>query len=49
MDFIERFFNISPDGGSGATETLWTMAICTIVLAINLRHRIAWLIHNIYA
>jgi hypothetical protein len=26
MDFIERLFNISPDGGSGATELLFFVA-----------------------
>jgi hypothetical protein len=26
MDFIERLFNISPDGGSGATELLFLIA-----------------------
>jgi hypothetical protein len=25
MDFIERLFNISPDGGTGATELLFLM------------------------
>jgi hypothetical protein len=29
MDFIERLFGVSPDGGDGSTELLWlaTLAI----------------------
>jgi hypothetical protein len=33
MDFIERIFGISPDGGSGATETL-LFAIPILVLVL---------------
>lgn len=31
MDFIERIFHISPDGGSGATEVLILMALVFLV------------------
>ena len=34
MDFIERVFHISPDGGSGATEWLFLLAVAVIVLAV---------------
>ena len=27
MDFIERIFNTSPDGGSGATEFFWLIVV----------------------
>jgi len=33
MDFIERAFNISPDGGSGATELLFLLVLGLIVIA----------------
>jgi len=33
MDFIERLFNISPDGGSGATELLFFLVLSLIVIA----------------
>jgi len=46
MDFIERFFNVSPDGTSGAAEILCVMAISAIGLVISCRHRIARLIRN---
>jgi hypothetical protein len=31
MDFIERVFNISPDGGSGSAEVAYLVAICVVV------------------
>lgn len=44
MDFIERWFGVSPDGGSGLTEVLWIVAIVVAVIAIAYRGRIAtWL------
>ena len=46
MDFIERLFDISPDGTSGAAEILLIMAICAVGLVISCRHRIARLIRN---
>lgn len=44
MDFIERFFGVSPDGGDGALEWLWLAAIAVAILAIVFRRRImaAW-------
>ena len=36
MDFIERLFGISPDGGSGATEVLLILAILLISLGVAL-------------
>jgi len=27
MDFIERLFGVSPDGGDGSTEVLWLAAL----------------------
>jgi hypothetical protein len=31
MDFIERFFGFSPDGGDGSTELLWLGALAFVV------------------
>jgi hypothetical protein len=36
MDFIERFFGVSPDGGDGSTELLY-LATAVILAAL-----IAW-------
>jgi hypothetical protein len=41
MDFIERLFHISPDGGSGATEATYILAITVIAVAIAFRKQIA--------
>jgi len=38
MDFIERWFGISPDGGDGSTELLCIYA-SAVVLAVLLRGR----------
>jgi MYXO-CTERM domain-containing protein len=32
MDWIERLFHVSPDGGNGATETLY-VGVAIVVLA----------------
>ena len=36
MDFIERWLNISPDGGSGASEMLIITALGVILIGIVL-------------
>jgi len=46
MEFIERFFNVSPDGSSGAAEILCVMAIFAVGLVISCRHRIACLLRD---
>jgi hypothetical protein len=33
LDFIERWFGLSPDGGDGSTEALYLIAI-VVVLAL---------------
>jgi hypothetical protein len=40
MDFIERWFGISPDGGDGSLETLIVCAALTVVAAVVFRARI---------
>jgi hypothetical protein len=44
MDFIERWFGVSPDGGDGSLELLWIVAVVLAVLAFAFRRQIAgWL------
>jgi hypothetical protein len=44
MDFIERWFGVSPDSGDGSLELLWIAAIVVAVLAIAFRRPImSWL------
>jgi len=44
MDFIERWFGVSPDGGDGSLELLWIAAIVVVVAAVVFRRPIArWL------
>jgi MYXO-CTERM domain-containing protein len=40
MDFIERWFGVSPDGGDGSLEALWLAAIAVAVVALIFRRRI---------
>ena len=37
MDFIERFFGVSPDGGSGATEAMIVVAVIAMASLIYFR------------
>ena len=37
MDFIERLFGISPDGGDGSTEVLIIGVIVLVIVAITWR------------
>jgi hypothetical protein len=44
MDFIERWFGVSPDGGDGSLEVLWIAGIAVAFVAVVFRRRItAWL------
>jgi len=40
MDFIERIFGISPDGGDGTTETLYLMVVVALGVGWLMRNRI---------
>lgn len=33
MDFIERFFGLSPDNGDGSTEIMWLVALAAVIAA----------------
>ena len=37
MDFIERWFGISPDGGTGTSEVIYVLCVITVVVALVLR------------
>ena len=37
MDFIERWFHLSPDGGSGSTEALYVGVLAFVLAAIIFR------------
>ncbi|MRG58024.1 hypothetical protein GF108_20875 [Phyllobacterium sp. SYP-B3895] len=39
MDFIERWFGVSPDGGDGSTEALY-IAVVLLVIALILGRRL---------
>ena len=41
MDFIERIFGVSPDGGDGTTELLWLLGfgIAVVLVATYLIRR----------
>jgi len=44
MDFIERWFGVSPDGGDGTLEAFLIGAIAFAVCAVMFRRRISiWL------
>ncbi|HME26530.1 MAG TPA: hypothetical protein VKI44_35260 [Acetobacteraceae bacterium] len=44
MDFFERWFGVSPDGGDGSLEALWIVMIVVALAAVVFRRRIArWL------
>jgi hypothetical protein len=45
MDFIERWFGISPDGGNGSTEALYVLAALAI-LALVFQKRLVQLTHS---
>lgn len=39
MDFIEKLFGISPDGGDGTLEVLWLVAVVAVGAAYVWRRR----------
>lgn len=41
MDFIERWFHVSPDNGTGSTEAMYLAAIIVLLVAIALRRHLA--------
>jgi hypothetical protein len=40
MDFIERWFHISPDNGNGSTEVLYLVMIAVLLVAITCRRQL---------
>jgi len=39
MDFIERIFHVSPDGGDGSLEVLYVLAVAVAVGGVVFRRR----------
>jgi hypothetical protein len=37
MDFIERWFGISPDGGDGSLEALYLIALLGVIALVTCR------------
>jgi hypothetical protein len=37
MDFIERLFGISPDGGDGSTELIWIAVLVLLAVLVTWR------------
>jgi hypothetical protein len=37
MDFIEKWFGISPDGGDGSLEVLYVIALLAVIAAVICR------------
>jgi len=40
MDFIEQWFGISPDGGSGALEAVYVGVLAIVVAGLVFRRRV---------
>jgi hypothetical protein len=47
MDFIERLFGVSPDGGDGSTELMYIAALLFIVILFRWRAPIRTLVKRI--
>ena len=41
MDFIERWFHVSPDNGIGSTEAMYLAAIVVLLVTITCRRQLA--------
>jgi hypothetical protein len=46
MDFIERWFGMSPDGGDGSTEALYLGVIVLILALVLARKRLRVLLQR---
>ena len=46
MDFVERWFGISPDGGSGTFELGAALAILAIILLVFSRCTVSGIFHK---
>lgn len=42
MDFIERWFGVSPDGGDGTLELLY-VGVAALIVVVLLR----WIVHRV--
>ena len=41
MDFIEQWFRVAPDAGSGALEAIYVVTAAVVVAALVFRRRMA--------
>jgi len=52
MDFIEQWFHVSPDNGSGATEVIYVIAGVALVIMLFARRRLAafvkWCVERVW-
>jgi hypothetical protein len=46
MDFIERWFGISPDGGDGSLEALYLFVFVAVLAAMAFRGRLVGLLRR---
>jgi hypothetical protein len=46
MDWIERIFDVAPDGGNGTLEAVYYAVAVLVIMAIAFRRRIGRWAHN---
>ena len=47
MDFIERWFHVSPDGGNGSLEVLYIVAILAVIAMVLFRRHLGALVARV--
>ena len=47
MDFIERWFHVSPDGGNGSLEVLYIVAVLAVIAMVLFRRRLGDLVARV--
>jgi hypothetical protein len=48
MDFFERWFHVSPDGGNGTLEALYLIVAIAVILAVIFRRRLGNMVRRIH-
>ena len=52
MNFIETWFHLSPDNGSGTTEVMYVVVAATLVVGLLVRRRLAalakWFVEHVW-
>ena len=49
MDFIERWFHVSPDGGNGSLEVLYIVAILAVIAMVLCRRQLGNVVTRVAA